>query len=210
MDNILFASVDLPLLDKQKAVKDILSIDGRFWFWDEYRATNMLPLMTKGALIGASGAQNSRHGSFEWTDYTPLVIKEWFEDVVFPWMGQRTRIMALKTAANFENKEHIDCDPHRMGTQQHKFRVVLQGRTDTLYFITNNNNICAPEIDQPFIMDGSWPHGMNNDTDQIKITIAAGAPWIGNDQYTNIKVLLNKSSIEMPKDFNKYFRASLV
>ncbi len=210
MDNILFARVNLPLLDRQKASEEILKLDQKLWYWDSYRATNMLPLMTKGAQGGAQGALNNRQGDFEWTEYTPVVIKQWFEDVVFPWMGQRTRIMALKTVSNFENKEHIDCDPHRMGTQQHKFRVVLQGRTDTLYFITKDGNISAPEIEQPFIMDGSWPHGMNNNTDQIKLTLAAGAPWNGNDQYDNINVLLDKSSIEMPEDFKRYFRASLV
>lgn len=205
MDNILFARVNLPLLNKQRAVRDILEIDPALWFWDDYRATSMLPLMTVGAEMGARGASNNRRGNYEWTKYTPSIVKEWFEDVVFPWMGQRTRIMALKTIPRFANKEHIDCDPHRMGTQQHKFRVVLQGQTDTLYFITKQGIINAPTIEESFIMDGSWPHGMDNTTDQFKLTLAAGAPWNGNQSYNNINEMLVRSDYDLPDNYKQYF-----
>lgn len=203
--DILFATVDLPLLDKQQATKQILALDKKFWFWDSYRATSMLPLMTKGGVQGARGASNARQGTFEWTPYTPECIRQWFDDIVFPWMGMRTRISALLTEPGAMNNEHIDCDPIKMGTQQHKFRVVLHGRTDTLYFLTSDGVLNAPNVDQSFIMDGSWPHGMHNDTEDFKLTLAVGAPWNGNQQYSNVEVLQNKKDYTMPSDYQKYF-----
>jgi hypothetical protein len=114
--------------------------------------------------------------------------------------------MALITQPTFSNYEHIDCDPHELNTKQHKFRIVLQGRTDTLYFITNQGNLSAPNIDGPFIMDGGWPHGMINTTDQVKVTLAVGAPWIGNEMYDNINPLMYRSSYNMPETLTKYWK----
>lgn len=203
---MLFASIDLPIIDKEKATLDITSLDDSLWFWDSYRATNMLPLMTKGASTGPLGANNrNRQGQFEWVPYAPASITTWFDDVVFPWMGMRSRVMALKTYPKSANLEHIDCDPHKMGTRQHKFRIVIRGRVDTLYFITTQGNIHAPDIDGPFIMDGSWPHGMDNTTDDFKLTLAVGAPWDGCEDYDNINLLLQQSDYQMPADYAKYF-----
>lgn len=206
MDNILFAKVNLAPLPKKSVTEEILNIEKSFWFWDEYRATNMLPLMTKGSLSGKEGSSNSRVGEFHWLPYVPDVLKNWFETEVFPWMGTRTRVMALLTVPKFSNLEHIDCNIDEVGTKQHKFRIVLQGRTDTLYFKTQEGDVYAPNIDAPFIMDGSWPHGMTNFTDEVKLTIAAGAPWNGNVSYNNIEILLDRERYNMPSDLKKFFR----
>jgi len=206
MSDILFAKVDLPILDKIKATTEILSINKKLWFWDRYRSTHMLSLMTRDSKIGELGSSNFREGDFGWTEYTPTIIKDWFEDVVFPWMGSKTRIMALRTAPQFSNYEHIDSLENEIGTRQHKFRVVLQGKTSTLYFKTKNGDLFVPDIQEPFIMDGSWPHGMSNTTDEVKLTLAAGAPWDGLNEYNNISTLLKKSEYSLPDNIKKYFQ----
>ena len=207
-NDILFASVNLPILDKKLAIDQLLEVDTSLWFWDDFRATSMLPLMTKNAQGGAEGSTNSRTGEFSWLPYTPAVVKEWFEEIVFPWMGQRTRIMALMTKPGFKNNEHIYCNPSEVGTRQHKFRIVLKGNTDTLYFKTPDGDIRPPNVELPFIMDGGWPHGMNNYTDEIKITLAAGAPWNGNDVYTYTKLDLSRSNFKLPDDILKYSKSN--
>ena len=207
-NDILFASVNLPVLDKDLATAQLLTIDSNLWFWDSYRATSMLPLMTKNAEGGKKGTINYRTGSFDWLPYTPTTIKDWFEEIVFPWMGQRTRIMALMTNPGFKNNEHIDCNISEVGTRQHKFRIVLKGKTDTLYFKTINGDVRPPNTELPFIMDGGWPHGMNNYSNDIKITLAAGAPWNGHDVYTNTKLDLSRSSFDLPTDLFKYLKSN--
>lgn len=206
MSNLLFSTVNFPDLDCKKASEEILKVDKQNWFRDDYRITNMLPLMTMGGLPGHFGTRNNRNSQFRWLWYTPDVVKNWFDDYVFPWMGQQSRVMALLTEPNFSNGEHIDCNPEHIGSRQHKFRVVLQGRTDTLYFITDKGNVAAPNITGPFLMDGSWPHGMYNNTNEIKLTIAVGAPWTGNEHYTNTTDLMFKDQYKMPEDLNKYFK----
>lgn len=205
-DNLLFASVDLPILDCSKAANEILSIHESFSFWDDYRYTQMIPLMTKKGTYARTSIGNNEEGDFSWVDCTPKIIIDWFEEVVFPWTKCKSRIMALITHPDVKNYEHIDCEEHEINTKQHKFRIVLQGQTDTLYFKTKHGDISAPNIKKPFIMDGGWPHGMYNRSNQIKVTLALGAPWRGNEYYNNINVLLKRDDYEMPETLDPYFQ----
>ena len=200
--NILFARVDLPTLDQADAARQILSIPDKFSFWDEYRHTKMIPLMSKGGIV----ASNSLPGDFNWNNHTPKLISNWFDNVVFPWMGMKSRVMALLTQPGAANQEHIDCDPYELNTKQHKFRIVLKGRSNTLYFITKDGNKYAPDVSSPFIMDGGWPHGMINATDNVKVTLAVGAPWTGNVSYDNIDLLMNRNDYAMPDDLTAYWK----
>jgi len=207
MDNILFAKVFFPSLDKEKSTFEIMKIDKNLWFWDTYRSTNMLSLMTKKPIVGLGpiAIKNTYEGEFQWLPYTPSIIVDWFETHIFPWMGTRTRIMALLTEKKNKNFEHIDCDEKSMNTKQHKFRIVLKGKTETLYFKTSLGDVYVPSVFEPFIMDGSWPHGMNNFDNDFKLTLAAGAPWTGNKFYNNIELMMKKTDYSFPPDYKLYF-----
>ena len=205
--NILAATINLPLLDKEKALAETQSVDERYWFYDTYRHTTMLPVMTMGGEMGEKGASNFREKkSFEWTPYAPPTLVEWFDNIVFPWMGIKTRISILKTSPGQRNHEHIDCSPQAFGTRQHKFRIVLKGRTDSLYFVSKYSPITMFNTDGPFIMDGSWPHGMHNFTNEEKYTVAVGAPWTGLENYNNLGPhIILRNPILLPEDLKRYY-----
>jgi len=205
-DDLLFASINIPVLDKAQAAKDILALDPGLSFWDDYRYTQMFPLMTRNGQAGQTGTNNRREGDFAWTYYAPAAITEWFDNHVFPYIGMRARVMALVTHQGTANHEHIDCELEELNTLQHKMRIVLQGKTDTLYWKTANGDVAAPDVAGAFVMDGGWPHGMINNTDQVKVTLALGAPWFGCDQYTGITVLQKRSEHVMPRDLTPYYR----
>jgi hypothetical protein len=196
---MLFAKVNFDQkIDKVAATAEILNISKNNWFWDPYRETQMLPLMTKSGISGAVGSnsQQIEDSDFEWVAYTPTIIREWFDNTVFPWMGGRTRLMALMTNSQSKNNEHVDSD--LISSKQHKFRIVLQGKTSTLYFKSMLGDVPVPDIEEPFIMNGAWPHGMHNNSKEFKLTIAAGTPWLGNDIYNNVDVMLKQSDYQMP------------
>ena len=205
--DILFASVDaIPLFDKKQAAAEILSLDKKYSFWDDYRFTRMFPLSTKNAALGRAGTSNMNQGEFSWTDLAPQSIVDWCENYVFPWIGMRTRVMALLTEPGVSNYEHFDIDPFQLNTQQHKFRIVLQGNTNSLYWCTDQGTVAAPDIESAFIIDGGWPHGMTNVGDEIKVTLALGSPWQGNDQYSDdITILQNRNHYRMPADISSYW-----
>ncbi len=205
-DNLLFATVNgITVLNKQQAAKEILELDHSLSFWDDYRYTRMFPLMTKGGL-GKEGTSNQQSGDFFWLDHTPHIIIDWFENHVFPWLGMKSRVMALITQPGVSNNEHIDCKLDEIGSRQHKFRIVLQGKTSTLYWNTNTGTIPAPDVDGPFIMDGGWPHGMTNASDEVKVTIALGAPWNGKECYDDITILQFRDQFILPDDLNQYLK----
>ena len=204
-DDILFAAIDIPILDCSTASKEILRLDQNFFHWDVYRNMKILPLMTKSGMLGTEGTKINNPGDFLWAFYTPKIIKDWFENVVFPWTNQKSRVVALLTPPDTSNHEHIDCLPNDLETRQHKFRFVIQGNTNTLYFKTSDGIVNAPDIKSAFIMDGRWPHGMSNTDKNVKITLALGAPWMGHTTYSNVNVLLNRKDFKMPSDLSQYW-----
>ena len=88
-DHLMFANVYMPGLDKVKAVTNILALPDTVSFWDDYRHTKMIPLMTKQGQGSVHGASNYKQGEFTWVDYAPTEIKDWFENHVFTWAGTR-------------------------------------------------------------------------------------------------------------------------
>lgn len=204
--DLLFASVDLPPIDKTRAMKEILPLlNDNHMFWDPYREIGMIPLVTKTGTVGLESISNRFGGEFVWTDHAPPTIKEYFENIVFPWMGMRSRLMILITQPGAKNAEHIDSKLHEIGMKKHKFRIVLQGRVDTLYFKTQTGNVYVPEVSGAFLMDGSWVHGMENSTDSVKITLALGSPWEGFDEYgPEVKILMKRQDYLMPLDLTPY------
>lgn len=206
--DLLFAKWNIPKIDCDQVLKEISPVDESHWFYEPYRNTWMLPQMTKDSGTGLNGTNNRRYGEFNWVSFASPAVRDWCENILFPSLGGRTRIVILRTPPSESNYEHIDCDPQYQFTRQHKFRVVLQGRTDTLYFITKNGNIHAPQIDGPFIMDGSWPHGMTNNSDKTKYTLVAGSPWNGNDHYPDLNILIHRDDSLLPPNFERYYNAN--
>ena len=206
-DNLLFATIDsIPILDKKLATREILSLGDSLSFWDSYRHTKMFPLMTKNGGSNQQDSTNNQSGDFIWTPFCPVVIINWFEEYVFPWIGGRSRIMALVTQPGVANYEHIDCERQELNSRQHKMRIVLQGDTSTLYWMTTDGNIPAPSTEKAFIMDGGYPHGMTNTTSEIKVTLALGAPWNGKSKYDDITILQHRIDFKMIDDIEHLWK----
>ena len=104
-----------------------------------------------------------------------------------------------------QNPVHIDCSPKMFNVTQHKFRIVIQGCSDTLYFKTRKGKIWAPLTNKPFIIDGSWPHGMINNSKHPKYTLCFGSPWSYSDSYPGLNPLLFVNKNDLPGSYYKYF-----
>lgn len=69
---------------------------------------------------------------------------------------------------------------------------MFQGKIDTLHFEHSDGLVTPTNIDVPFIMSGKWPHHMQN-TNNIKYTLALGAPWDASLDDTAYMDLLTRS-----------------
>ncbi len=212
MKNLLFASLKLPKIDRAEALNHLSKLPSGRWFYDSYRTTWVLPLRNQ---TGGRTFEETRNvykdQPYQWTGLEPEGIRDYFEKFVFPWSGSRCRITILRTPPGQAIREHIDCSQSRIGSMQHKFRIVLQGSTSSLYFCVKSGRLFAPETEQPFLIDGSWPHGMVND--QLgcdKITVCMGAPWTFSESYPEFETFLDRESFEPPASLKKYFEGTWV
>lgn len=152
---------------------------------DEYRSCYHVPIMYDFA-----------PGNFAWMPFAfPYPsLREWLEDVLFPITG-KSRVMIITTPPGVQNPPHIDCSKENFSTTlQHKFRYVLQGNIDDLVFMSKQGDVqCNTGPDKPFVMSGSWPHYMTNNSNNTKFTLALGAPWDGSVDDNRYVNLLTKS-----------------
>ena len=214
LNDILFLPLDLPTIhvDYDKLINVYKSIKSEL-LPDEYRGCEHIPIrwldmkaVGKKELIWTSIAE----------EYFPEV-KEYIIKHVQPWVGSLPRMMIIVTPPNTQGLDHIDCNPEDFDQCQLKFRVVLQGKTSTLYFLNEKDEreYTLECNDTPFLMCGKWPHGLDNFTDKYKFTLAIGAPWKCeptpelNELITKSKIKHgwnDKSQIKLMPDYEKYFK----
>ena len=200
LDDLLFAPLRrVESVTKEALLAEIQSVDPERWFFDPYRNCDLLALFT---LHGHSDAERlSVPSSFEELAWTSIAIEtcpqliHFAENELFRSIGGRGRIVAIRTRGFSSTRPHVDSGPSFMSSRQHKWRWVLQGSTDTLYFIGGEGQMTpAPIYSGPFIMDGRWPHGMSNTSHIEKITLALGSPWRGCSNESYLNYLGNDSS----------------
>ncbi len=204
--DILFASLFLPPFPRTSVLDKILKVEKSHWHWDDYRQVEMLPLMTSNGNSSRNSvnAQNAT-ATYQWTEDAPLELRNYFDQYIWDWVKPQSRVMILKTKPGARNQEHIDCSPDQFEKLQLKLRIVLQGRTDSLYFITKGAPIFAPATDGAYLIDGSWPHGMINNFSDDKYTLCIGAPWTGSNFYPAFDSVIYRDRNLLPDNFSSYF-----
>ena len=94
-------------------------------------------------------------------------------------MDPMGRVTILRTPSGYGLNVHLDSTADEVGTLQHKFRIVLNGNVDKLYFIDKHHNeVYIPESYHTYVLDGSHPHALKPGTEE-KVTLCIGAPWKG-------------------------------
>jgi hypothetical protein len=218
IEDLAFLYLDLPvfnttdsLLERLERIVDESSFD------DNFRNCRHIPIYVSGGDTLANGT--ARKWSKE-SDELPE-IRAYIEKYVQPWAPDLGRIVVICTLPNQINPTHIDCSRKNFAnnTLEHKFRVVIRGQTDSLYFNGKNKNYYISENlrNHPFIMSGCWPHTMKNSDSGIKFTLAMGSPWDADNSNKNYKDLiftshtkyknsyLSKSNMKMPEKIDTYF-----
>ena len=180
---------------------EILLISEDHWFYDEFRGCYMLPIFNGG---GKMGKLSNHKWDFDFTvagKQCDTVVNVCMNNI-FNWMDPLSRLTILKTLPGRELNPHLDCSTFEIGTLQYKFRIVLSGEVDKLYFLNKNNKkVYIDNSYKEYILDGGHVHGLDP-SEEIKITLCAGAPW-GRLKLPN-NVLLDKSKIvTRPKSLEK-------
>lgn len=194
-DNFTFAAIDIDITDSDRLLMldEVRSLDNEDHFYNEFRGCRMIPIFNSSGKLGRT--QNGINGST--FKYTPAgqkcpTIRHICETKIFPWMDPPGRVTILRTSPGTGLNVHIDCKENEIGSLQHKYRLVLNGSIDHLYFIDRNGNkVYVPNHYNSYVIDGSHAHSIDAGEEE-KITLCIGAPWKGssNNIYKN---MINKS-----------------
>jgi hypothetical protein len=169
---------------------DISELDNVEWFYVNFQGALMCSLYN--TRIEGNWVQ-------DWVLPETSKIRQTIESIIFPFIGGKGNVTVIKTVPGEKLNHHIDSAAKEYGTEQYKFRWVIKGRTDTLFFFdANEEKHFIPNIDT-YIINGAHPHGMENNGTDDKYTLCIGAPWKPNEQFlTNIE-LFPKNYLSLPK-----------
>jgi len=196
-----FAAIDAGVTetDRQHMLQEFLSIPDSFYLYNKFRGCRILHVYNGlGSRIDSTivnQRENSTKGSFAYTDiemYIPKT-KKILKEKIFPWMSPVGRINILRTAPNQGLNLHLDSKESEVGTRQHKYRLVLSGDIDRLFFIDKHGNqVYVPQYYSSYVLDGTHLHSLEA-SDKEKITLCIGTPWNGEPTQGYINLLSNAS-----------------
>ena len=183
MRNIMdftFAAIDIGITEEDKKIllEELLSIPDEYYYDERFRGCRILPIFHGGGRRGRSKDDQTVVNYSDIDKYIPR-SKRIFEEKMLYWMGPIGRLNLLRTAPNFGLNVHMDSTFDEIGTRQHKYRLVLNGKIDKLYFLdAGGNKIYVPDCYDSYVLDGSHPHSLDPSTEE-KITLCIGKPWDG-------------------------------
>jgi hypothetical protein len=191
-------------VDKKEMLKEVLAVPDDMWHHNTFRDCYMLPIFNSKGRID----ENFKGQDMKWTSAGELCsyLQEVITSEIFPWMEPHGRVTILRTPADKGLNVHFDVNKNEIGTRQQKFRLVLNGNIDKLFFLDENaEKVYVPQDYDTYVMDGGHPHALDPG-DEEKITICIGSPWDGKptDLY---KEILDESpyvlNISRPKEIKQ-------
>ena len=179
-------NLEIPESKIKSILDEVLAVPDEMWHYNTFRGCYMLPIYNAGGKL----SENLQGDSMVFTpagNLCPTMMQTILDDI-FPWMEPPGRVTILRTPAGIGLETHFDVCEHEIGTRQEKFRLVLNGNIDKLWFYDENRNkVYVPQHYNAYVMDGGHPHSLDPGSEE-KITLCIGAPWTGNpsDEYEKL------------------------
>lgn len=177
--NITFLPLDIDVCAKTLATMSKEITQQKDGFWSDYRHCQIMPLYTPMGSMQRLD-QYKKSEPFQWTPLAQQMptTKDFLETEIFPWLSPIGRVFVLITPPGEEIPMHIDCGPNQWDKLQLKLRIVTQGDSQGLWFQGGDDHKVYPKPQRPiYVIDGSQPHGMINNSSESKYTICIGSPW---------------------------------
>lgn len=188
---------NLIIPNKEKVAEEILALPADDWYWIKFHGAWMCSLYNARPDVGWF-EQHSFNPNLPEDSASKIALR----DYIFPYIGGSGNVTVIKTNPGDQLNDHVDSSPDEIGKMMHKFRWVVKGKkSNTLYFYNDKNEkvFYKPDTDA-YILNGSHPHGMENNGTEIKLTVCIGSPWQPNDTYFNNIKDLAYTSISYPKN----------
>ena len=186
------------------------SLPESLWNPNKFRNSYFLTLYTRSI---SEVKKDNEAEELKWLmNKTPMCLRSWIEDKLMPYFEPFGRVALIKSLPGDCMNVHVDAGKvsfDRM-LMEPKFRYVMDGTLDDLYFETNEGSIQCKPCSPSYIIDGAWPHYAINKENKRRYVLGVGRPWLGqiNDRLKKVieTTLLTKK--EQVLDRYKYQRVS--
>lgn len=164
-------------VDKQAILSEIDNLPDTDWYFVKFHG---------GWICGLYNDRDDGKGGWFPRGFNPNLPEDGavvtaIRDSIFPYVGDTGNITIIRTDPGQQLNDHLDSTPDEMGNDCPKFRWVLKGKLDTMYFFNNDmEKVPFTPTSDKYIVNGAHPHGMVNDGNETKYTMCLGHPWQDN------------------------------
>ena len=132
INDLAFLYLDLPKFNTTPdLIKRLEKIVDENSFDDKFRNCRHIPIHVSGG----DTLENEQEPIWSKESEQLPEIVEYIKKYVQPWAPKLGRIVVISTLPGEKNPTHIDCSRETFDTNtHHKFRVVIRGQTNNLYF----------------------------------------------------------------------------
>lgn len=187
-------NLDIPIA-KEDIIAEIENLDSKWWYFVKFHGGWITSLYNNRP----DGAEGWHPRGFNPDLPENGACVKALRDYIFPYMGGVGNITIVRTPPDAGLNDHLDSTPEEMGTYLPKFRWVLRGDLNTMYFFDKEMNKVPwiPKSDK-YIVNGAHPHGMFNTGGETKLTMCMGHPWTRTEDFDNNTKGLSGMSIDFP------------
>lgn len=196
--DFVFSDLDIQPPPVEKAIRELEMVPENFWKPVFNTGSSVLPIFHQKCRCPGEGPSNphDKLRDLDWIpDFSLPVLSSYIENNYFNWMDEPGRVNVIRTPQNSNMFIHYDCHRGSHFQSRPKIRFRLNGSTDDTFFLDTkspNHRRHCPPIKSGFIVDGAWPHGVNNTSTGYRLTVAIGSPW---ESQTDYKKLLGNSQL---------------
>lgn len=177
----LYIPLDFKMPDdvRQKSVEFFDVLDESLWDYNKFRNSYFLTLYTRSI---SEVATNGGADGLQWLmNKTPGCLRDWIEAELIPFFEPFGRVAIVKSLPGDAMNVHVDSGRKEFDSvkMEPKFRYVMDGTLDDLYFETDKGVLRCEPCSHSYIMDGAWPHYAINKGTKHRYVLAVGRPWLG-------------------------------
>jgi hypothetical protein len=200
--NLLYVPLDLGVPEEAFEImeREVLACPKIDWYADPKNGTWMyetrltafiIPLWTGSGIMDPTrryeGANDFCHQTKEHFPETCRILRDYY----LPLFDAEDNPRIVYTCSTKQHTWNIHSDAlyQNRHKQAIKFRSVVHGPIDTLFFVDGDEtHFPIPTDARSYIIDAAHPHGLKTD-DTEKYTLGAGAPWTGKPSKRLLEVI---------------------
>ena len=162
--------ITIPETLKNSCLDEIKRFPESAWYKCEFRNCDLLLIY--------GGSDVIEKDNLKWASNDNKAIRQLIGQTIEPYFHCLPRLIVLRTPPDQTLNWHVDCSSEELDSFQPKMRILLQGKTDDLFFKSRlGKPLPVQTRGDVYYMSGAYIHALKNTSGHDRYVLCLGSPW---------------------------------